>query len=351
MTAVHANPDTETPRTGVYLFLVIGVISISFAAIFIRYAQAAGMPSILIAGAGNGLVALGREMAYRQPRLFRILRRYRPDVVTAMSGAFVAPPARLLGIPCVAWTDTEHASLQNRIGFPASAAVVTPACYHGPVPANKHLTYRGYHELAYLHPDRFTPDPEAIRDFGLIAGEPFSVVRLVSWKAHHDVGESGLSDLARVVEKLREHGRVVISSERPLDEKLDALVVQSGFAKIHHLLAAARLLVAESATMVSEAAVMGTPAIFANTIRLGYLTEQEERYGLVRCFHEPSSMLDDTLTAIDRWLSDPDLDDRCEAARQRLLDETQDVTLVVTDTVETYGRGESMPPGPISRRT
>ncbi|MFW6336918.1 MAG: DUF354 domain-containing protein, partial [Phycisphaeraceae bacterium] len=99
---------------------------------------------------GEGLVALGKEMAYRQARLFRILRKHRPHVVTAMSGAFVAPPAKLLGIPCVAWTDTEHASLQNRIGFPASAAVVTPACYHGPVPANKHLTYRGYHELAYL---------------------------------------------------------------------------------------------------------------------------------------------------------------------------------------------------------
>ncbi|MEL6151329.1 MAG: DMT family transporter [Chloroflexota bacterium] len=58
MTAVKTQTQPENPRTSVYLILVIGVISISFAAIFIRYAQAAGMPSILIAGARMVFAAL-----------------------------------------------------------------------------------------------------------------------------------------------------------------------------------------------------------------------------------------------------------------------------------------------------
>ena len=296
---------------------------------------------------GNTLAALGKEMLYRQSKLLRILRRERPDVVTAMSGAFVAPPARLLGIPCVAWTDTEHATLQNRIGFPPSAAVVTPACYTGRVPRRKHLTYRGYHELAYLHPDRFTPDPDALTRFGLDRDEPFSFVRLVSWKAHHDVGESGLSDLDRVIEKLQQRGRVVISSERPLPDHLEPIALREGREHVHHLLAFAQLLVAESATMVSEAAVLGTPAIFTATSYRGYIQEQQDRYGLVRCISEPSTMLGETLNAIEQWLSDPSLEDRCRAARERLLDDTQDVTRIITQTVEAYGRSERLPPGAI----
>ena len=308
---------------------------------------ARGWVAVPIGTQGRGTVGLAVEMLDRQRRLWGLIRRTRPDVVTSMSGAYVGPPARLRGVPCVAWTDTEHAALQNRIGFAVSQAVVTPACYTGPVPSAKHLTYRGYHELAYLHPDRFTPAPDALRRFGLEPGEPFGFIRLVSWQAHHDVGQSGLADLHKIVDAMQRHIRVLISSERPLPPELDRYAVKDHVELIHHLLAFARLVVAESGTMISEAAVLGTPGVFANTCRLGYITEQDERYGLVRAFHHPDTMLDQTLAAIDELLGDERTPERCRAARRRMLDQCQDVTAVIRDTVETYGRGESLPPGPV----
>lgn len=306
---------------------------------------ARGWDALPIGTQGRGTVGLAREMLDRQRKLWRVIRRTRPDVVTSMSGAYVGPPAWLRGVPCVAWTDTEHAALQNRIGFAVSRAVVTPACYTGHVPPAKHLTYRGYHELAYLHPDRFTPDSEVLERFGLEPGEPFGFIRLVSWQAQHDVGQSGLADLQRIVQALERHGQVRISSERPLPPELDRYVVKDHANLIHHLLAFAQLVVGESGTMISEAAVLGTPGVFANTCRLGYIAEQEDRYGLVRAYHDPDTMLDHTLAAIEALLLDPQTPERCEAARRRLLDDCQDVTAVIADTVEAYGRGATLPAG------
>ena len=54
-------------------------------------------------------------------------------------------------------------------------------------------SYAGYHELAYLHPNRFRPDPAALDAFGVSPDEPYSIVRFVSWQAVHDRRERGLS--------------------------------------------------------------------------------------------------------------------------------------------------------------
>ena len=71
-------------------------------------------------------------------------------------------------------------------------AYCTPEAYQeaaGP----HHLRYRGYHELAYLHPRYFTPDPAVLGEAGLAPGEPFTLVRFVGWAAGHDIGHQGLS--------------------------------------------------------------------------------------------------------------------------------------------------------------
>ena len=49
------------------------------------------------------------------------------------------------------------------------------------------------------------------------------------------------------------------------------------------MLAFAGLYVGEGATMASEAAVLGTPAVYVNTLTMGYV-QDEERYGLLHHF-------------------------------------------------------------------
>jgi uncharacterized protein len=219
--------------------------------------------------------------------------------------------------------DTEFAVQTNRVVYPLAYSVCTPDCYQGKVPG-RHPQYAGYHELAYLHPNRFTPDPAVLAEFGVTPGEPYSIVRFVSWQAVHDRRERGLSAKQKrhLVEVLQRRGRVLISSEGELTGDLADLAARGPVEKIHHLIAHARLVVGESATMSSEAAVLGVPAVFIATTGRGYTDDQERRYGLVRHFTE--DQYDMALTAIEEILAAPAA--TWQDARQRLLAEKIDVT-------------------------
>jgi predicted glycosyltransferase len=294
--------------------------------------QAFGLPYEQISSQKSGGGGLALEMAQRTPRLMKIMRSFRPDVMTGIMGPSIAVAGALRPrrVPAVVFYDTEFAVQTNRFAYPLAYSVCTPDCYQGTVPG-RHLTYAGYHELAYLHPNRFQPDPAVLAQYGVRPGE-YSIVRFVSWQAVHDRNERGLSAKQKrhLVEVLQRRGRVLISSEAPLTSDLAALEVRGRADQIHHLLAHARLVVGESATMSSEAAVLGAPAVFIATTGRGYTDDEERRYGLVRHFTE--DQYDIALSAIEEMLATPRAG--WQAARQRLLDEKIDVTAWMIDYFE-----------------
>ncbi|HEX9548217.1 MAG TPA: DUF354 domain-containing protein [Acidimicrobiales bacterium] len=275
---------------------------------------------------------LAIEMAKRTPRLMKIMRSFKPDVMTGIMGPSIALAGAVRRVPAVVFYDTEFAVQTNRIVYPLAYSVCTPDCYQGEV-RGRHPQYAGYHELAYLHPNRFQPDPAVLADFGVSPDEPYSIVRFVSWQAVHDRQERGLSAKQKrhLIEVLQRRGRVIISSEGPLAPDLADLAVRGPVEQIHHLIAHARLVVGESATMSSEAAVLGVPAVFIATTGRGYTDDQERRYGLVRHFTE--DQYDMALSAVDEILAEPAL--TWQTARQRLLDEKIDVTAWMIDYFET----------------
>jgi len=138
------------------------------------------------------------------------------------------------------------------------------------------------------------------------------------------------------VEVLQRRGRVLISSEGALTGDLAGLAARGPVEKIHHLIAHARLVVGESATMSSEAAVLGVPAVFIATTGRGYTDDQERRYGLVRHFTE--DQYDMALTAIEEILAARPA--TWHDARQRLLAEKIDVTAWMTDYFESSFAGK-----------
>ena len=233
---------------------------------------------------GAGLVV---EMTKRTGRLLKIMRDFRPDVMTGIMGPSIAVAGKLKRVPAVVFYDTEFAKQTNWFVYPLAHSVCTPDCYQGKV-RGTHRRYAGYHELAYLHPNRFQPDPERLAAFGVAPDEPYSLVRFVSWQAVHDKREIGLSGEQKrdLVDTLSRHGRVLISSEVALPADLAQYEVKGPVEDIHHLLAHAQLIVGESATMSSEAAVLGVPAVMIATTGRGYTDDEERRYGLVRHFTE-----------------------------------------------------------------
>lgn len=141
--------------------------------------------------------------------------------------------------------------------------------------------YPGFHELFYLHPNRFTPDPTIRSELGLDDAEPFVLLRLSALTAHHDVGVRGVGDelVRALLKRCAGRARLIISSERPLRDEFEPYRFRIPTDRIHHTLAAAAMFVGDSQTMTAEAAVLGTPALRLNDFvgRIGYLDELERR--------------------------------------------------------------------------
>ena len=117
-----------------------------------------GLPYHHLSDQRSGGVGMTVEMAERTARLVRLMRRFRPDVLTGIMGPSIALAGAVRRVPAVVFYDTEFATQTNRFVYPLAHSVCTPDCYQGKVPGT-HRRYAGYHELAYLHPNRFQPIP------------------------------------------------------------------------------------------------------------------------------------------------------------------------------------------------
>jgi uncharacterized protein len=289
-----------------------------------------------LSSAAKGKLSLFRELLIHDLSLFREVTKIRPDIMLQIGGLFISHVGRVCGIPTITFTDTEMATLSNLLTFPLTSAVLTPTCYQGWVPSTKHYLYPGYHELAYLHPERFTPNPDVLNNLGVAQDEPFFIVRFVSWGAVHDVGESGFKRSVKValVRDLARHGRVFITSEGMLPSELRAYQYRIAPELMHHVLAFARLCIGESATMASEAAVLGVPAIFVSTSSRGYTAEQETVYDMTYTFSHLEQ--DQALTKMHQLLAMQDLRELWQTKRQRLLKDKIDVTAWLVSVVEGY---------------
>lgn len=277
------------------------------------------------------------EMAVRDVRMWQACRRFNPDVLTGIMGVTIAQVGKLIRKPAVVFYDTENAKLTNRIVYPLAHSVCTPDCYQAPVKGH-HITYPGYHELAYLHPNRFTPDPDIVKKAGLSPDKPYFILRFVSWQASHDINEKGLSSAFKknVLEILQPYGRVLISSEGALPVELEPFRFQASPADMHHIMAYASILIGESATMASEAAVLGIPAFFISDTGRGYTDEEESRYGLV--FNYKTAQTSEAIEKIHELLSTPNRQEIFQRRRQKLLDEKNDTTAWIITYIDSVVR-------------
>jgi len=298
--------------------------------------DALGIPHLTLSRLGKSKLALLRELLQRDFRLWRVTRKFKPDVMLAIGGTFIAHVGKVTGIPSLVFYDTENAHMQNRITYPFARLVVVPDCYKAWLPAH-HRRYAGYHELAYLHPRYFTPDAAVAEANGYEPGRDNFLLRIVSWQANHDVGERGWNRdlLAAVVGFLAQRGRVLISSEQPLGAEFAPYLYRGNPAALHDVLAHCRLCLGESATLASEASVLGVPSIYAAHTGRGYTDEQEEKYGLVTNLQQLDA--EAIIAAAAAILEQPR--EHWQAQRQRLLDDCVDVTSLIVQLAREFGQG------------
>jgi predicted glycosyltransferase len=215
---------------------------------------------------GTTPLSLARNLPGHYVRIARATRRFDPDVIFGM-GSYAAHAGLLSRTPVVLLLDSEPTSLDHAISRPFARAILTPRAFRKDLGEN-HYVFEGFKESAYLAPSVFEPDPRAREQLGVAEDERFVLLRFNAFGSHHDLGKAGFSRDQRraLIRELAEHATVFVSDEKgDMDlSDLPARPYDLHPALLHDVLAAADLLVADTQTMVTEAALVGTPAVRSN---------------------------------------------------------------------------------------
>lgn len=252
--------------------------------------------------------------------------RDKPDIMIGRAAPMLAVASWVSRKPHLLYEDTEVSKFSLRICKRLSTKILTPRTFLTDLgPRQERLDT--YKELFYLHPSVFTPDKQILRDVGFNPDEPYILVRFVAWKASHDIGKHGLDAAGQIalVRRLEKYGRVYVSAEGALPDELRPNALQTPYELIHHVLAFARLVFSEGATMASEAVMLGTHALYVNTIVSGSTREQCERFHLLYNFNEGEDRYERAAAQAEALLQTPGLVELGREKRRKLLEEKVDI--------------------------
>jgi predicted glycosyltransferase len=270
---------------------------------------------------GKGLSSLALSYARKYRRISKIIREFKPALLLGSEPSLVHL-GKFYNIPSIIFSEDDAAIIQKfaKITYPLTDVILSPATCNAGKWEYKKIGYNGFHKLTYLHPSVFVPNRNEIAELGQ---EDFFILRFAQLHAYHDTNRSGITKAIaeRLIEILKPHGKIYITSERELEPELEPYRLAIDPLKIHHALSFAKLYIGDSQSMAVEAALLGTPGIRFNDFagEIGVLNELEQTYGLTHSIKttEPEKLF--SLT--EDLLSDQQLKETFGARRKKLLDE------------------------------
>ncbi|VVB89748.1 Uncharacterised protein [uncultured archaeon] len=292
-----------------------------------------GFDFIDIGSYGNSLIKKLINIPIIDLKMYFAVKSFNPDIFIGFGSIRAAHVSYLLRKKCIIFEDTEHSMEQIRLYLPFADAVCTPACFKKDL-GRKQVRYNGYTELAHLHPNYFTPNPAVLDEIGLSKKDKFIILRFVSWKASHDVGQHGITNKKVLVKELEKYGRVLITSEAGLDDELEKYRIRISPEKMHDLLYYATLYIGEGATMATESAILGTPSIYVSSLvgTMGNFVELEQKYNLMFNYKENYQAVEKAFEIIQN----PELKRIWKEKKEKLVKEKIDVTAFMTWFAENY---------------
>ena len=291
-------------------------------------------------GSNWGLVKSVLGMEYH---MWQFIRRNKIDLLIGSTLSFTA--SKINRIPVIAMGEDDADVVPNyaKLVYPFAAVVLTPrSCDNGKWNV-KSAKYPGYHELAYLHSNHFKASRNVVNGYGIEVDKPYFIMRFASLNAHHDTGIKGINTAIaeRLVKLLSPHGRIYITSERPLEPQFEQYRIKINPLDMHHVMAFASLYIGDSQTMAAEAGVLGVPFVRFNDFvgRIGYLRELEDVYELGYGIKASSEGSVEALCNRVQELVAMDAEERkaiFAQRRERMLNEKIDCAKFLTYFIENY---------------
>ncbi|MDH3380058.1 MAG: hypothetical protein OEQ39_24315, partial [Gammaproteobacteria bacterium] len=285
----------------------------------LQIADENGLTYTLVSAASKGLIGNAMEFAANIFRCAFFTFKYDIDIwVTKYGSANIA--AKIFGRKSIAFNDDDAdvVPLIASTSYPFADSVLVPDVTRMGRFENKARRYPGSHELFYLHPNRFSPNPDIYELLGIPEDQRFCLIRLSALTAHHDIGIKGIGNefVREIVKVCGEDVRVFISSEAPIDKEFEVFRLCIPVSRIFDALYYAEFLVADSQTMTSEAGTIGTASFRISDFvgKISYIAELE-KYGLSFGYKPGES--ENALSQIKVAVAAPDYK---QASRERLED-------------------------------
>ena len=302
--------------------------------------KASGLPyfNILPQAHRNSRLGILWDMLVRDWRILLFVWKNRIDLLTGSTPevAQVGWLTRKLRIN-TGEDDMDIVPLFAKLAGPFIQTILSPDVCKNFSLEKKSVKYASYHELAYLHPNHFTPDARVVEKY-FSAQAPFFIIRFAQLKAHHDHGINGINtEIARkLLEILKPHGRFFIPPERPLDPEFEPYRIHINPIDMHHIMAFAELYIGDSQTMAAEAGVLGVPFIRFNDFvgRIGIFKDLEDNYRLG--YGIRTDQKDLLYKTVEDVLSLPNRKAVFNKRRQKMLSEKIDYSCFLTWFIENY---------------
>ena len=255
-------------------------------------------------------------------------------------GSTLSFAARMIsGINVVAVGEDDAIVVPNysKLVYPFVNNILSPVVCDNGKWNKKSIKYNSYHELAYLHPNHFTPDIKVVEKY-FHADTPYFIIRFAKLNAHHDVGIKGINTAIaqKFIDILKPHGDIYITSERELEPQFEQYRIKINPVDMHHVMAFAQFYIGDSQTMAAEAGVLGVPFIRFNDFvgRISYLRELEEVYELG--YGVKTNEVDRLYKIVTELIAMPDRAEVFAQRRQKMLSEKIDYAQFLTWFIENY---------------
>ena len=264
--------------------------------------------------------------------------KFKPDIIVSATSPYSGITSKLFGIDSIGFTDTETATFNNKIAFSLFRSILTPSCFGGDVPSKKHISFNGYKELAYLHPNWFVPDDEVLKKLNLNKSDKFVLMRFSALHAMHDIGLKSVGDnykeqILKYIQEIEKYAKVYISTteHNPGGEfkKYELKIHPSEYI---HFLSFCSLYIGEGTTTASEAGVLGVPWINIQKTTRGYLIDHEKNYKL----GFRTDNVDKAFKTAIEWIQKDDLKIGWQVKRDKLLNDKIDVSSFLIWFIENY---------------
>lgn len=268
----------------------------------------------------------------------RFIRNNKIDLIISRVSPYLSLAGFLLVKYHITLADTESSGFYNKLFSQFASALLTAKSFKRQLRKDQ-IRFDGNIELFYLHPKRFTPlsKIDVVRFLGIDENQPYIIMRFVSWDAYHDKGLSGFTDDNKIkaVKELSKYSRVYITSEKLLPQELEPYKISIPPERMHDVLAYSKIFFGESATMASESAVLGRPAIFLDKNGRGY-TDEEGEYGLVHNFNNSLADQDAAIQKGIELLQFSEFDNEATENHQNFMNNKIDVIAFMVWFVENY---------------